>query len=153
MKKSLAGALLCGLLLGGCAPSAPRLFAPNSVDAFCGTRTPLSTAIESVVASADDTVETFPVPSAAEIKATVEKTTGVIAHWTNQQLLLPKTAQALGYDGKYVQLVDAAITDRLSGVDSRRIYLTVKRKDGTLRILPMRAYDVQDICNEGKLSP
>ena len=153
MKNFVCGSALGALLLSGCAPSAPRLFSPDSVDAYCGTRTPLSTAIESVVASADDRLETPPVPSTNEILTKVKKSTGVIAHWKNQQLLLPKTAQALGYAGRYVRLLNAAITDRLAGADSRRIYLTVELNDGSRKTLAMRAFDTQDICNEGKLSP
>jgi hypothetical protein len=153
MSRILAAASLAALLLGGCAPNVPRLTSPNRVDSFCPEdRVAKATAIESIVTSTGDKAEAFPVPSAAEIANIVKSTGGVIGHWDAQQLYSPAVAQSLGVSGPYLQLTDAAISNRLSGVDSRRVYLTFKLPDGSSKTLPFRAYDMQDVCNDGKLS-
>ena len=62
-------------------------------------------------------------------------------------------AKQLGYAGDLAKLTDAAISNRASGVDSRRVYLTFALPDGTAKTLAFRAYDMQDVCSDGKLSP
>jgi hypothetical protein len=142
-------------LLGGCAGSAhPRLLSPNTVESFCGGADNYAreTAIESIVASTDAMPEDFPIPSQAQIVHNVKAQNGVIAHWTDQPLYLPKVAKAYGYPDDYVTIGDAAITNRMISVDARRIYLTLILPDRTRKTLPFRAFDVQNVCSEAKLS-
>ncbi len=75
---------------------------------------------------------------------------GIVAHWNDQPLYLPALAKSVGEIGDYVTLGDAAIGDAPPTGDSRRIYLTIKTKTGP-QTFALRAYDVQDVCNEGKL--
>ncbi|GAC1420846.1 MAG: hypothetical protein NVSMB5_13610 [Candidatus Velthaea sp.] len=152
MSRFTIGAALAAALLSGCS-HAERLANPNRIDEFCRERAPRYTAILSVVSSAGDQVETFPVPSANQIRKTIHDEGGVIAHWdAGQPLLKANLAKSLGYIGDYITVQDAAIVNRLSAGDSRRMYLTVRLKDGT-KTIPVRAFDLQDICTEGKLSP
>ncbi|GAC1411747.1 MAG: hypothetical protein NVSMB64_21730 [Candidatus Velthaea sp.] len=152
MSRLMVGAALGAVLLSGCS-HAERLANPNRIDEFCRDRAPRYTAILSVVSSSGDQAESVPVPSAAEIRKTIHDESGVIAHWDGgQPLLKPNLAKSLGYVGDYVTVQDAAIVNRLSGTDSRRMYLTVRLNTGT-KTIPVRAYDLQDICSEGKLSP
>jgi len=149
MVRSLFAAGWCTVLLAGCSSSVPRLHQPDRIDAYCGDRVAISTAIESIVASTGDVVEPVAAPSGAAILKLVKASGGVIAHWNDQPLYLPKTAKALGADGDYVTLGDVAIGND-AGTDSRRIYLTLKTGAGP-KTFALRAYDVQDVCNEGKL--
>jgi hypothetical protein len=139
------------VLLNGCAPNVIQIRSPQHIDAFCEGRVPQVTSILSVVTSAEDKAATFPVPSAAQIRKNVAAAGGVIAHWDHQPLLLPGVAKELGYPDGYLILGDAAITNREAGVDTRRMYLTVKIK-GATKTVALRAFDVQDICNEGTKS-
>jgi hypothetical protein len=108
------------------------------------------TAIESIVASTSDQPVLAGIPPAASIRKFAGDTGGIIAHWNDQPLLLPHTSKALGLSGEYVTLGDAAIGNGPPAGDSRRIYLTVKTPTGS-RTVALRAFDVQDVCNEGKL--
>jgi hypothetical protein len=153
--KVLFAAFVAALALTGCSGSShPRLLSPNTVDSFCGGADNYAreTAIESIVASTDAMPEDFPIPSQAQIVHNVKAQNGVIAHWTDQPLYLPKVAKAYGYPDDYVRLGDAAITNRMISVDARRIYLTIVLPDGTRKTLPFRAFDVQNVCSEAKLS-
>jgi hypothetical protein len=125
------------------------LHQPDRIDAFCGDRAAIATAIESIVASTGGAADAAAVPSNARILAQVKNTGGVVAHWNDQPLYLPVLAKTVGADGDYVTLGDAAIGDDPE-TDSRRIFLTIKTKTGP-RTFALRAYDVQDVCNEGKL--
>ncbi|MGB8267048.1 MAG: hypothetical protein WCE44_12025 [Candidatus Velthaea sp.] len=142
------------LFFAGCASGRPRLLSPNRVESFCGGAANYAreTAIESVVTSTADLPEHFPVPEEAQIRHNVRAQNGVIAHWDDQDLYLPKVAKQYGYSGDYVRLGEAAITNRMVGVDSRRVYLTLILPDGSRKTLPFRAYDIQNICSEAKLS-
>jgi hypothetical protein len=156
--RSLLCLTLCALQLAGCSSSVPRLHRPERVDAYCGDRAAIATAIESIVASTNDAPDGA-VPSGSAILASVKDSGGIVAHWNDQPLYLPKIAKSLGLDGDYVTLGDAAIGNgpgdattrtRSGDTDSRRIYLTLKTKSGP-KTLALQAYDIQDVCNEGKL--
>ncbi len=141
-------------MVAGCAPNVPRLLGPERVTSFCQKdQVAKVTAIESIVASTGDKAEDFPVPGPAEVEHITKSTGGVIAFWDNQELLSPNVAKQLGYSGQLAQITAAAISNRASGVDSRRVYLTFKLPDGSARTLAFRAYDMQDVCSDGKLSP
>jgi hypothetical protein len=150
MLRSFVVAPVCAALFAGCSSSVPRLRQPDRIDAYCGDRAALATAIESIVASTSGVSEPARVPSGAGILKLVRASGGVIAHWNDQPLYLPKIAKSLGADGDYVTLGDAAIGNDSSGADWRRIYLTLRTKTGP-KTIALRAYDVQDVCNEGKL--
>jgi len=149
MPRSFFVAPMCAALFAGCSSSVPRLHQPDRIDAYCGDRAAIATAIESIVASTGDVSERFPVPSERQILKTVKESGGIVAHWNDQPLYLPAIAKSVGAPGDYVTLGDAAIGNGVS-VDSRRIYLTLKTKSGP-KTFALRAYDVQDVCNEGKL--
>jgi len=154
MSRFSFAAALALTLLASCAPNVERLVNPTSIDEFCRDRAPRYTAILSVLSSSGDEQESFPVPTAAQIHGFISKESGVIAHWSSgEPLLKANLAKSLGYGGPYVDVRDAAIVNRLSGVDSRRMYLTVKLPTGAMKTVPVRAFDLQDICSEGKLSP
>jgi hypothetical protein len=151
MLRSLLAASFAALLLCGCVPNVIRVHQPQSVEAFCGGRVPQVTSVLSVLTSAEDKLATFPVPTSKQIYENVKATGGVIAHWDHQPLLLPGVAKELGYPDGYLILGDAAITNRQAGVDTRRMYLTVQINGGA-KIISVRAFDLQDICNEGAKS-
>ena len=142
--------LLAAILCGGCSPAVPRLHQPDRIEAYCGDRAAIVTAIESIVSSTGGTIEGSSIPPAAEIAGTIKVRGGVIAHWNDQLLYSPALAKLVGADGKYVTLGDAAIDDNPTQADSRRVYLTLKTPAGP-KTFAVRAYDVQDVCNEGKL--
>lgn len=121
------------------------------MEAYCGDRAATATAIESIVASTGDASTAATVPSAAQILTGVKADGGVIAHWKDQPLYQPSLAKLLGISGNFVTLGDAAISNKPATDDSRPIYLTVKTAHGP-KTFALRAYDVQDVCNQGKLS-
>jgi hypothetical protein len=151
MLRPLLAVSLTALLVTGCVPNVIRLHQPQSVEPFCEKRVPQITSVLSVLASAEDKLATFPIPSEAQIRKNVAASGGVIAHWDHQPLLLPGVAKELGYPDGYVILGDAYITNRQAGIDTRRMYLTVKVNGGT-KTISLRAFDLQDICNEGSKS-
>jgi hypothetical protein len=129
---------LVGLaLLSACAPKVPPLHSPASVDAFCGSKEARNTGIASVVSSTDDRLLDEHV------------TDGVIAHWADQPLAAPRVASALGETDGYVHMQAAAIPPAIDGAQVRHIYLYV-RDHGGERWIVMNAYDVQNVCVEGK---
>lgn len=140
---------LCAAFVCACS-SAPRLHQPDRIEAYCGDRAAISTAIESIVASTGDGAERFPTPSDAQIRKLVKANGGIIAHWNDQALHSPAVAKTLGLGGTYVTIGDAAIPDQPAKGDSRQVYLTVKTGHGP-QTFALKAYDVQDVCNEGKL--
>jgi len=144
--------LLAGLLvlaLAACAQSGPRIRGPRTVDNFCGEKAPKVTAMESVVSSIADAPAAFPVPDTAKIRATTKLSGGVIGHWNDLMLPLPKTAKQYGITDPLVTVRDVAITNRTAGVDSRRVYVTIETPQGRVTYAA-RAYDVQDVCDEGR---
>jgi hypothetical protein len=145
----VAFAALVAALGASCAPSSvPPLRSPASVEAFCGSKQARNTGIASVLTSTDDRVlgET---PSAEEIRRAVRSGDGVIAHWHSQELALPRVAQALGESDGYARVDAAAIPPAPDGAQIRHIYLEV-RDHGTDRWITMNAYDMQNVCVEGK---
>lgn len=150
MARLFVSAVACVALAACSASNVPRLHQPDRVEAFCGDRVAMLTAVESIVASTNDVPVQTAIPAAAAIRKFAGDTGGIIAHWNDQPLHLPHTAKALGIDGEYVTLGDAAIGNGPPAGDSRRIYLTLKTPSGQ-KTVALQAYDVQDVCNEGKL--
>ncbi len=151
MLRPVAFALLAAMSLCACSSRAPRLHQPDRIEAFCGDRAAIATAIESIVASTGDASSATVVPSSAPIRKGIETAGGIIAHWNDQPLYQPSLAKALGITGDYVTIGDAAIANGVAAKESRPLYLTVKTGSGVKTFL-LRAYDVQDVCNQGKLS-
>ena len=139
------------LLLAACAAPVPRLHAPDGVEVYCGDRAAVATAIESIVASTGDATEPPVRVSEAQIRKDIQSGGGIVAHWNDQQLYQPSLAKTLGADGKYVTLGDALISNRPTSTDSRPIFLALKTPSGS-KLFALRAYDVQDVCNQGKRS-
>lgn len=152
MVRLIASIAAGAVLLGSCAPAGPRMLSPKRVDAFCGDRYVRSTAVQSILTSVGDRIEPDPPPAAAEIERELARSTGVIAHWDDQPLLLPGVARQLGYAGRYVSVADAAIGNNAAAAGSRRIYLTLMLPGGRRTTFVFRAYDMQNVCNEGRLS-
>lgn len=148
MKKMLA--LLALATVAACAANVPRLEAPQRIESFCVEKEPRQTAVESILASTGDALDaTAQSPDDTTIRRAIKNESGVVAYWDGQPLLLPAVAKALGYPDRYVTVVEAEITNRITGTDSRRVYLTLKTPAGT-KMLPFRAYDMQNVCVEGQ---
>jgi hypothetical protein len=135
-------------LLSACAPKVPPLHSPTNVDAYCGSKEARNTGIASVVSSTDDRILDERVTD-DEVRKAVSSGDGVIAHWADQPLAAPRVASALGESDGYVRMQAAAIPPAIEGAQARHIYLYV-RDHGRERWIVMNAYDVQNVCVEGK---
>jgi hypothetical protein len=147
---SLALASLTALAPAACAPNAPRLQLPIRTDASCENRAVKQTAIDSIVASTDDTVRPGTYPGDASLRKVIKSAGGVFAYWNDQAFPSPDTAKALGVTGN-LTLKRAVITnqfDRSTSPATRPVWLTFATPKGDVTVLE-RAYDVQDVCIEG----
>jgi hypothetical protein len=138
----LAALTSCGI------PDAPRITHPVSVESFCGTREARTTAIESVLTSTDDRLLDEK-PTRARVVAAVKAERGVIAHWNDQVLKLPNVSALLGETDGFARIDALGIPYAPEGSTSRTVYL-LARDHGAQRWIAMSAYDVQDVCLEGK---
>jgi hypothetical protein len=136
------------LLLPACTSSAPRLLLPFRTEANCESRSVKQTAIDSIVASTDDTVRVAPYPGDAALRAVVKRTGGVFAYWHDQPFRAPDTARALGVTGD-LALERAVITNDRSDPNYRPVWLTFSTAKGNVTVLE-RAYDLQNVCIEGR---
>lgn len=144
--------LLPLVLLGltACVSSAPRLYIPDRVKANCENRAVKQTAIESIIASTDDTVLKQAYPGDAALQKTINKLGGVFAYWKSQPLRLPDTAKELGVDGDYLTLTRAVVTNEIDKAHhSRPVWFTFSTQKGPVTVLE-HAYDIQDVCIEGQ---
>jgi hypothetical protein len=137
-----------------CAPSVPRLHLPIRTEASCESKSVKQTAIESIVASTDDTVRPGRYPGDAALRNAIKNGGGVIAYWESQPLRAPDTAKALGLSGD-LDLKRAVITNQVLGSEQDRVgqyrlvWLTFGTPKGDATVLE-RAYDVQNVCIEGR---
>ncbi len=142
------------LVLTAChGSSAPivRLQLPFRTEANCESRSVKQTAIDSVVASIDDTIRPGRYPGDAAMRKAVKSGGGVFAYWRDQQFLAPDTAKALGVTGD-LMLKRAVITNQVQPSDKapyRSVWLTFATPKGDAVVLE-RAYDVQNVCIEGR---
>jgi hypothetical protein len=143
---SLVVATLSSLV--ACSPAVPRLGSPVRVDAYCGSREARNTGIASVLSSTDDKILDDTV-NERDVRVAVRSGDGVVAHYENQLLALPRVAADLGETDGYARLNDAAIPPAPDGATVRHIYLNV-RDHGRARWIMLAAYDVQNVCVEGK---
>jgi hypothetical protein len=135
------------IVLTGCVSTAPRIELPIKMEANCENRAVKQTAIESIVASTDDTVRSTIYPGDAVLHGVIGHVGGVFAYWKGQPLRMPATAKALGVSGDYVTLRRAVITNQIAH-DSRPIWLSLASPKGEVVVLE-RAFDLQDVCIEG----
>ena len=143
------GGLIALLVLAACTSSAPRIHLPSRTEANCESRAVKKTAIDAIVASTDDTVRDVRSPGDAALRAAVKRYGGVFAYWTDQPFRAPDTAQALGVRGD-LTLERAVITNELGPKQQYRpVWLTFATPKGDVTVLE-RAYDVQNVCIEGR---
>jgi hypothetical protein len=132
--------------------SAPRLQLPIRTEANCESKSVKQTAIESIVASIDDTVREGRYPGDAALRKKIKGGGGVFAYWKDQPLRAPDTAKALGVSGD-LELKRAVITNDVYELKSnrpyRQVWLTFATPSGEATVLE-RAYDVQNVCIEGR---
>jgi len=74
-----------------------------------------------------------------------------MVYWNEQLLRVPNTAKALGETDPYVRMRAAAIVGAREFVGSRPLELFV-RDHGRYRWIEMTAFDVQNVCIEGRRS-
>ena len=139
------------LVLAACTSSAPRLQLPYRTDANCQSRSVKQTAIDSIVASTDDTIRPGRYPGDAVLRTAIKSGGGVFAYWRDQQFPAPDTAKALGVVGN-LTLKRAVITNSVQPSPKapyRQVWLTFATPNGDAVVLE-RAYDVQNVCIEGR---
>ena len=152
--RRFAVALLSVLALGACGSSAPRLKLPNRTEANCESKSVKQTAVDSIVASVDDTVRPGRYPGDARFRAAIKRGGGVFAYWDAQPFHAPDTAKTLGVDGD-LDLRRAVISNELQGDPKVRLgqyrpdWLTFATPGGEKTVLE-RAYDTQNVCVEGR---
>jgi hypothetical protein len=138
------------LALTACVSTAPRIAIPSAAEANCESRSVKQTAIGSIVASTDDTVREGTYPGDAVLKKLVKGGGGVLAYWKAQPLLVPRTAKWLGSTEQYLPLTRAVITNQINVAEHwRPVWLTFAMPRGPVTVLE-RAYDIQDVCIEGR---
>jgi hypothetical protein len=147
-----AAAVALTLVLAGCAPRAPRLVAPDSIESFCPGAPPRGSAIVGVLSSVADPIEPVDVPSDDAIRTHLRETSGAIGHWKTQPLYMSGTARALGVSGDYIDVSEVAIANDSRGGDSRIIFVTVATPQGPKR-LALRAYEMRNVCSAASASP
>jgi hypothetical protein len=144
---------LAVLALTACTPSSvPRLQLPYRTEANCESRSVKQTAIDSIVASVDDTPRPGTYPGDAALRKAVKSGGGgVFAYWRAQPFPAPDTAKALGVSGDLI-LKRAVITNQVQPSPKapyRAVWLTFATPKGDVVVLE-RAYDVQNVCIEGR---
>lgn len=146
---SVASLALLMAIVSACAPTAPRLRIPDRTDASCESRSVKQTAIESIVASTDDTVRGGTYPGDAALRKVIRNSGGVFAYWSDQPFISPNTAKMLGVAGDLI-LQRAVITNQIDPKSTTRpVWLTFATPKGDVTVLE-RAYDVQNVCIEGQ---
>ncbi|MBD5634656.1 MAG: hypothetical protein IAI49_09275, partial [Candidatus Eremiobacteraeota bacterium] len=88
-------------------------------------------------------------PTGDDIREAVRSGDGVIAHWHDQLLALPRVSASLGETDGYARVDAAAIPPGPEGAQVRHIYLFVRDR-GHGRWITLDAYDMQNVCVEGK---
>ncbi len=150
LSRLLPPALLALSVLAACGSSGPRLQIPDRVQADCENRAVKQTALDSIVASTDDTVRPAVYPGDAALHATIKRIGGAFAYWNAQPFRAPDTAKALGLGGELLTLKRAVVTNAVdTATHSRPIWLTFATPKGEVTVYE-RAYDIQNVCIEGK---
>jgi hypothetical protein len=118
------------------------------MEAFCAPNQARPTAIASVMASTDDKMLAIQ-PAEAAVRKSIKNAGGAIAYYNDQLLWLPRTSKALGETDGYARVRTVAVPDVSKSSGSRVIYLLVRR-GGLNRWIELNAFDVQNVCVEGK---
>jgi len=138
--------------LAACAQPGPRLHLPIRTEANCESKSVKQTAIDSIIASVDDTVRAGRYPGDAALRKSIKAGGGVFASWKDQPFRAPDTAKALGVTGD-LSLLRAVITNDVNRTEPdkpyRNVWLTFATPNGDATVLE-RAYDVQNVCIEGR---
>jgi hypothetical protein len=134
--------------LSGCAPVEPQIASPVRIQGYCGGGHARPTGVASVMTSTDDKL-LADLPSESGIVREVKASTGVIEFWNEQLLRLPKTSLALGESDGYARVHAIAVGAAQAGATTRVIYLKA-RDHGFDRWVAMTAYDLQNVCIEGR---
>ncbi len=136
-------------LLCGCVSHAPRIQDPLGVDANCGSKQARITSVASVISSTDDK-QLDARPTEYDVRRSVRLGDGVLAYYNDQLLALPRVSKQLGETDGYARVRAAGIgAVPPEGAQSRNIYLLV-RDHKIYRWIEMQAFDVQNVCVEGK---
>jgi len=140
---------LAASLLSGCVSHAPRIGDPAGVEANCGSKQARLTSVASVMASTDDKLLDDRLTE-FDVRRIVRAGGGVLAYYNDQLLALPRVSQTLGETDGYARVRAVGIGGvPQEGAPSRSIYLLVR--DHTIyRWVEMEAFDVQNVCVEGK---
>lgn len=146
--RSAAFALALACAASGCAPHAVRFANATRVEAFCGSKQARATGIASVLTSTDDRLLDDR-PTEADARRAVAAGDGVLIYWHDQPLAMPNVARELGETDGYVRVREAAIPPAPEGATTRHLYLLLRDRGGQ-RWVTVRAYDVQNVCVEGK---
>jgi hypothetical protein len=141
-------AALVAVSAGGCGPRAPRFAVPARLESSCGSKQARMTGVASVLTSTDDKLLDDR-PTESDARTAVAPGDGVIVTWNDQPVAMPNVAKLLGESDGYVRVDVAAIPPAPAGALSRHIYLLVRDR-GRRRWITLQAFDVQNVCVEGK---
>jgi len=141
-------ALFVGVLaVAGCVSTEAQIAVPDRIEADCGSKQARTTAIESILTSTDDAMGAH-TPTEAEVREAISARGGLIAHWKDQPLILPRTASRLGEPDKYVHVKTAVIVVVPDDAKERPLDMFVHTPAGD-RWIELRAFDHQNPCVEG----
>jgi len=89
-------------------------------------------------------------PTEFDVRRAIRAGDGVIAYYNDQLLALPAVSKALGEPDGFARVRAIGIGGTPpEGAQSRNIYLLV-RDHAVYRWIEMQAFDVQNVCVEGK---
>ncbi len=128
----------------------PYIKQPVRIEAFCANvdKKARPTAIASSMTSTDDALLPDR-PTEAEVRRATDQGDGAIAYWAEQPLALPRVSVQLGETDGYARVRAVAVAPHADGAQNRPIFMLM-RDHGTYRWFAMHAYDLEDICVEGK---
>jgi len=144
----LAALLATVSVIVACASQTPRLARPTRIETFCGSKQARMTSVDSVMTSTNDVILDDR-PTEREVRQAVMSGDGTIVHFADLRLAIPKSAATLGESDGYARVRAVAVPPAPEGALSRHLYLLVRERAGA-RWITMQAFDVQNICVEGK---
>lgn len=123
---------------------------PYHIDPFCTNQAKRArpTAIANSMTSTSDRVLAER-PTFAEVRRSTMAGDGAIAYWKEQLLAMPRVSVVLGEKDGYSRVRATAIAPHADGAENRRIFMLM-RDHGTYRWFALDAYDLEDVCVEGK---
>jgi hypothetical protein len=139
---------ILALFPAGCSGAGPPIGHPIKVEAYCAAAQARPTGVASVMTSTDDKLVADR-PTLEGIRREVKAGSGVIEYWTAQPLALPNVSKELGETDGYARVLAVAVPIAPATATKRHIYLDV-RDHGYPRWITMDAFDVQNVCVEGR---